>query len=155
MHSYIAVPTTLALVYRAYSHKSLTPLGIAAAAVTATIHAIHPWSAFFALLVAFFLGGTSVTKVLFLLCRMTFDTRSLTIWQVKHNVKARLTFSSSGLSGGEGARTHIQVLANSVVASVLILLHYRKLLAEDKSGNASQDCMPYGHDLLAVGIVRY
>jgi len=41
------------------------------------------------------------------------------------------------------------------VASVLILLHYRKLLAEDKSGDASQGCWPYGQDLLVVGIVRY
>ncbi len=65
MHPYIAVPATVALVYRAYSHKSLTPSGIVVAAVTAVIHAIHPWSAFFALLVVFFLAGTSVTKVPF------------------------------------------------------------------------------------------
>ena len=63
MHPYIAVPATLALVYRAHSRKSLTPPGIIVAAITAGIHAIHPWSCFFALLVVFFLGGTSVTKV--------------------------------------------------------------------------------------------
>ena len=63
MHPYIAIPATLALVYRAYSRNSLTPAGIITAAVTAVIHAIHPWSAFFALLVVFFLGGTAVTKV--------------------------------------------------------------------------------------------
>lgn len=59
----IAVPATVALVYRAWSRKSLTPAGIAVAALTAVAHAIHPWSVFFALLVVFFLGGTAVTKV--------------------------------------------------------------------------------------------
>ncbi|KAL8750675.1 MAG: hypothetical protein Q9184_006339, partial [Pyrenodesmia sp. 2 TL-2023] len=78
-----------------------------AAAGTAIVHAIHPWSVFFALLVVFFLAGTAITKV-------------------KHDVKARLTLAASGSSGGEGKRTHIQVFANSLVASVLILLHYRQ-----------------------------
>ncbi|KAL8737075.1 MAG: hypothetical protein Q9181_002031 [Wetmoreana brouardii] len=134
MHPYIAVPATVALVWRAYSRNSLTPAGLVVAALTAVVHALHPWSAFFALLVVFFLCGTAVTKV-------------------KHDVKARLTLSASGSSGGEGPRTHIQVFANSLVASVLILLHYRQLLARDKSGDASQGCWPYGSDLLVVGIV--
>ena len=62
MHPYIAIPATLALVYRAWSHRSLTPAGIVAAALTAAIHAIHPWSIFFVLLGVFFLSGTAVTK---------------------------------------------------------------------------------------------
>ena len=62
MHPYIAVPATLSLVYRAYSRNSLTPLGIVVAALTAVVHAIHPWSLPFALLVVFFLAGTTVTK---------------------------------------------------------------------------------------------
>lgn len=62
MHPYIAVPATLALVYRAYSRNSLTPLGIVVAALTAVVHAIHPWSLPFTLLVVFFLTGTAVTK---------------------------------------------------------------------------------------------
>ncbi|KAI4205374.1 MAG: hypothetical protein LQ350_000415 [Teloschistes chrysophthalmus] len=73
--------------------------------------------------------------------------------QVKHDVKARLTLSASGSSGGEGRRTHIQVLANSLVASIFILLHYRQLLAREKSGDANQGCWSYGSDLLVVGIV--
>lgn len=133
MHPYIAAPATLGLVYRAYSRKSLTPFGIVVAAVTAIVHAIHPWSIFFALLVVFFLAGTAVTKV-------------------KHDVKARLTLSSSGASGGEGARTHIQVLANSVVASTLILLHYRQLQTRGKQ-NKSTKCWAHGSDLLVIGIV--
>jgi len=134
MHPYVAVPATLMLVWRAWSRKSLTPLGIVTATLTAVVHAIHPWSIFFALLVVFFLGGTTATKV-------------------KHDVKAHLTQSSSGGSGGEGARTHVQVLANSVVASVLILAHYLQLRARESSGSASQQCWPYGGDLLVVGIV--
>lgn len=63
MKSYIAIPATLALVYRAYSHSSLTPLGIIVAVVTAIAHSVHPWSAPFALLIVFFIGGTAVTKV--------------------------------------------------------------------------------------------
>ena len=65
MHPYIAIPATLALVYRAWSRSSLTPAGIVVAAVTAIVHAIHPWSIFFALLVVFFLSGTAVTTVYF------------------------------------------------------------------------------------------
>lgn len=63
MKPIIAVPATLALVYRAWSRRSLTPAGIIAAALTAIVHALHPWSAPFALLVVFYLGGTAATKV--------------------------------------------------------------------------------------------
>ena len=78
----------------------------------------------------------------------------LTLQQVKHDVKARLTVSSSGASGGEGARTHIQVLANSLVASILILLHMRQLYRTDSNNSFEEKCWPYGQDLLVVGIVR-
>ena len=63
MHPYIAIPAVVALVLRAWSNNSLTPLGLVAATLTAVVHTIHPWSIFFALLVVFFLGGTAVTKV--------------------------------------------------------------------------------------------
>jgi uncharacterized membrane protein len=63
MKAIYAVPATLALVYRAYSHKSLTPGGIIVAALTAAAHAVHPWNMPFVLLVVFFLAGTYVTKV--------------------------------------------------------------------------------------------
>ncbi|KAI9848051.1 MAG: hypothetical protein M1837_001153 [Sclerophora amabilis] len=139
MRLLIAAPVTLLLVYRALSRKSLTPLGIVAAVATAIAHAIHPWSVFFALLIIFFVGGTAVTKV-------------------KHNVKAQLTLDSSGNSGGEGARTHIQVLANSVTASVLILLHAWQLRQRSKSSSGiskvgQATCWSYGEDLLVIGIV--
>jgi uncharacterized membrane protein len=63
MKAFIAVPVTLAMVYRAWSHQSLTPAGIVAATLTAIAHAVHPWSLPFALLIVFFLAGTRVTKV--------------------------------------------------------------------------------------------
>ncbi|MCJ1437107.1 hypothetical protein MMC27_006492 [Xylographa pallens] len=134
MIPYIAVPAVALLVYRAYRSESLTPAGIVTATITAVIHALHPWSVFFALLIVFFIGGTRVTKV-------------------KHDVKARLTHSSTGASGGEGPRSHIQVLANSGMGSLLVFLHYRQLLARGQAGDASQACWPYGGDLLVVGIV--
>ena len=63
MQPLIAVPAIAALLYRAWSHRSLTPAGIVVAGLTAVIHAIHPWSIFFVLLGIFFLAGTAVTKV--------------------------------------------------------------------------------------------
>ncbi|KAF2461220.1 integral membrane protein DUF92-domain-containing protein [Lineolata rhizophorae] len=125
----IAIPATLALVYRAWSRKSLTPAGIIVAAATAIAHAAHPWPVYFALLSVFFLAGTAVTKV-------------------KHDVKAHLTHSSSGSPGGEGPRNHVQVLANSAVASVLVLLHTYTLSKRDP-----EPCWGHRSDVLVVGIV--
>ncbi|KIW34218.1 uncharacterized protein PV07_01010 [Cladophialophora immunda] len=104
MRPIIALPVTLLLVVRAYTRRSLTPLGILSAALTATIHALHPSALPFTLLCVFFLLGTTATKV-------------------KHDVKATLTLSSSGASGGEGPRTSVQVVANSGCASLLCLVH--------------------------------
>lgn len=63
MKPFIAIPAIFLLVHRAWSRKSLTPLGLVAAFLTAVAHAVHPWSAPFFLLVVFYLGGTKVTKV--------------------------------------------------------------------------------------------
>lgn len=73
--------------------------------------------------------------------------------QVKHDIKAQLTVSASGSAGGEGARTHIQVLANSIVASVLIALHTWFLWEQKRYDSA---CFGHGGDVgdvLVVGIV--
>ncbi|KAJ4352890.1 hypothetical protein N0V95_003865 [Ascochyta clinopodiicola] len=129
----IAAPLIAALVYRAWSHKSLTPVGIAAAFTTAVIHAIHPWGAFLFLLATFFLAGSAVTKV-------------------KHDRKAKLTQSANGASGGEGSRNHIQVIANSGVASVLILLHLWQLKKEGRYESGDL-CFHKKSDVLVVGIV--
>jgi len=76
--------------------------------------------------------------------------------QVKHDVKARLTLSSTGLPGGEGPRTHVQVLVNSLVASVLILLHTWQIYTAERHTTLQADrtaCWPRGSDILVVGIV--
>lgn len=63
MKPILAIPAISLLVYRAWSRKSLTPLGLITAALTAVAHAVHPWSAPFFLLVVFYIGGTKATKV--------------------------------------------------------------------------------------------
>ena len=130
MKPYIAIPAILAIVYRAWSRNSLTPVGLLTATLTATIHALHPWSTPFALLGVFFLVGTAATKV-------------------KHDVKARLTLNASGSSEGEGPRTHIQVLANSACATALILLDTYRLSRHENEA----ECLARGGDVLIVGIV--
>lgn len=76
--------------------------------------------------------------------------------KLKHDIKAQLTYSSKGRPGGDGPRNWIQVLANSVVASVLVVWHAGVLRSrgEEKGGG----CWRYGAvgragDVLVVGIV--
>ncbi|KAH6844965.1 integral membrane protein DUF92-domain-containing protein [Chaetomium sp. MPI-CAGE-AT-0009] len=141
MKPIIAIPATLMLVYRAYSKKSLTPGGLLAATLTAIAHAVHPWNLPFALLVVFFLAGTRATHV-------------------KENIKANLTLKSRGGSGAEGPRNHVQVLANSLTASLFSLLHAyqlrsreQALLASPGSNDAGSLCFAWGGDLLVIGII--
>ncbi|KAF5975559.1 transmembrane protein [Fusarium coicis] len=136
-----ALPATCALIYRAKSRNSLTPAGIFAATLTAAAHAYHPWNLPFALLCVFFLAGTRVTHI-------------------KEGIKANYTLRSKGTSGGEGPRTHVQVLANSLMASVLSILHANQLRKReaafadpntpDPTGSL---CFSWGGDLLVVGII--
>ncbi|KAK5048905.1 hypothetical protein LTR84_005325 [Exophiala bonariae] len=135
MRAIIAVPATLLLIIRAHRRKSLTPVGILAAAITATIHALHPSPLPFTLLVTFFLLGTTATKV-------------------KHEVKATLTLSSSGSSGGEGPRTSVQVFANSLAASLLVLRHLwvYGLSTQDKICFGGTEATRHA-DLLLMGIM--
>ncbi|KFH45233.1 Transmembrane protein-like protein [Hapsidospora chrysogenum ATCC 11550] len=141
MKPLIAVPATCALIYRAWSKKSLTPAGLVAATLTAIAHAYHPWNLPFVLLCVFFLAGTRVTHI-------------------KQNVKTKLTVSSKGTPGGEGPRNHVQVLANSLVASILAVLHANQLYARRARLADPQQptpegtlCYSWGGDLLIVGII--
>jgi hypothetical protein len=71
--------------------------------------------------------------------------------KIKHDVKSRLTRSAVG-EGGEGPRGYIQVFANSIVASVLILLHTLKVSFSDEKLH----CFPRkveADDILVFGIV--
>ncbi|KAL4885148.1 integral membrane protein DUF92-domain-containing protein [Aspergillus karnatakaensis] len=132
MKPYISVPIIFALVYRAYSRKGLTPFGIVVAALTAIAHAVNPWSLPLFLLLVFYVGATKATKV-------------------KEDIKAQLTLSATGSHGGEGPRSHIQVLANSIVATVLSLLHAWAVAKDNR-----EECFSNGQhpaDLLFVGII--
>ncbi|KAK1836284.1 transmembrane protein 19 [Podospora conica] len=144
MKAAIAVPAIALLVYRAHTKKSLTPAGIFAALLTAIAHAVHPWNLPFVLLVVFFLAGTRATHV-------------------KENVKATLTLHSRGTSGGEGPRNHVQVLANSLTASVFSLLHAYQLHLRQQALTTTPRpgadpaigslCFEWGGDLLVIGII--
>ncbi|RDW74484.1 DUF92 domain-containing protein [Aspergillus mulundensis] len=134
MKPYISIPIIVALVHRAYSRKGLTPFGIVVAALTAIAHSLDPWSLPLFLLLIFYLGATKATRV-------------------KHDIKEQLTLSATGSAGGEGPRSHIQVLANSIVASVLALAH-AWVLRNNKDG--APGCFSSGRhapDLLVVGII--
>ncbi|TKA25189.1 hypothetical protein B0A50_05887 [Salinomyces thailandicus] len=98
------ITATTGLVTYALLRNKLTPGGILAGITVAFIHMLHPWPAFFWLLMLFFLFGTLVTRI-------------------GHKAKSALTQSSTGGAGGEAARTSAQVFANSGTACVLILLH--------------------------------
>ncbi|KAJ5897681.1 hypothetical protein N7504_007969 [Penicillium tannophilum] len=133
MKTIYAIPVVGALVYRAWSKNSLTPVGLVFAGLSAGAHALHPWYTPFALLAVFYFGGTKATKV-------------------KHDIKARLTLSATGTDGGEGPRNHIQVLANSVVATVLSVAHAYVL----SKNPPAESCFSLGNnaaDILMVGIV--
>ncbi|KAJ5295483.1 hypothetical protein N7508_010304 [Penicillium antarcticum] len=133
MKPYIGIPLVFGLVYRAWSRKSLTPLGLVVAGCSASAHALHPWSAPVALLAVFYFGGTKVTNV-------------------KHEIKSRLTLSATGTEGGEGPRNHIQVIANSIVGTVLSIAHAIVLA----NSTDTESCFSLGQnasDILMVGIV--
>lgn len=141
MKPIIAIPAISLLVYRAHSKKSLTPGGILAATLTAIAHAVHPWNLPFVLLVVFFLAGTRATHV-------------------KENIKAKLTLRAGGSSGGEGPRTHVQVFANSLTASIFSLLHAyqlhvrrQNLLKQQPGQGGGSVCYSWGGDLLVIGII--
>lgn len=57
------ITATIGLVSYALLRNRLTPFGIVAGVFVATIHMLHPWPAFFWLLILFFLLGTLVTRV--------------------------------------------------------------------------------------------
>jgi uncharacterized membrane protein len=65
-----------------------------------------------------------------------------------------LTLSATGTEGGEGPRNHIQVLANSIVGTVLSIVHAIVLA----KSTGTESCFSLGQnaaDILIVGIVAY
>jgi len=79
--------------------------------------------------------------------------------KVKENVKATLTVHSRGSSGGDGPRTHVQVFANSLTASLFSLLHAyqlhtrRQALQIADPNSSGSLCFSWGGDLLVIGII--
>lgn len=78
-------------------------------------------------------------------------------------MKKNLTVSATGSEGSEGPRTYIQVLANSIVASFLVLVQviffggsgYGYGHSDDNSGGCFSTSSRTGSDLVMLGIVRY
>ncbi|PHH75229.1 hypothetical protein CDD82_4529 [Ophiocordyceps australis] len=141
MKTAVSIPAVALLVGYAWKKKSLTPLGLVAGALTGLVHAWHPWNLSFVLLLVFFLAGSRATRV-------------------KENVKAHLTTHSRGSSGPEGPRTQVQVLANSLMGSILTILHAIQLRrrAAAYADTDSPDphgtmCFSWGGDLLVIGII--
>lgn len=90
-----------ALVYRAKTRKNLTDPGLVVAAITALIHSLGPSILNISLLAGFFLTSIQFGKV-----------------------KAAYKETLVAISGSKvkEARNHSQVLANSLIASILILI---------------------------------
>lgn len=144
----LTTPITLYLIYRSYTHSSLTLPGILLAALTATIHSLPTSPIPFTLLIVFFLLGTSATKVkkevkanLTLSStghRMFTTSGRVDDWfgggwnKHRHSVSEKVKSKVEGERekekkvpvGGQEPRSAIQVLANSGCASLLCLLHY-------------------------------
>lgn len=120
---YVKLGVLALVAVRATLQKSLTPAGIAAAVGVGLVHAVHPWSIFFVLLVSFFVAGTAVTKV----CVLPGISRPAPCshaHQVKHAHKASLTTSASGnVANAPHPRTATQVLCNSLPATLAIAVH--------------------------------
>ena len=75
---------------------------------------------------------------------------------MKHDIKVSKTLSATGSGGGDSQRNHIQVLANSIVATVLIMWHTWIL----KGSGEGFDGFSFGRvtplaDVVMVGIVAY
>lgn len=115
------ITATAGLVTFAATKNKLTPAGIVAGVLVAFIHMVHPWPSFFWLLIFFFFFGTVVTKVRDELNKS--NIKVLIKSQIGHEAKAHLTASATGGTGGEGARTYVQVFANSGFACILIAIH--------------------------------
>lgn len=90
------------IAYRSYTHRSLTIAGISAALVTGLIHSLPPDSLYLTLIVTFFLTSSKATKY-------------------KEEIKAQKTKVASA-NKDQSQRTYIQVFANSINASILLLI---------------------------------
>lgn len=151
---------TAGLVAYALKRNKLTTGGIISGILVALIHMVHPWPAFFWLLISFFLFGTVVTKVgkqRTVKIAVSLARTHADILQIGHAQKSFLTQSSTGGSGGEGARTSAQVFCNSGFACMLIAMHTYLLnsmpFISSSLPIAAGPHMPKLERLLPIGIV--
>ncbi|KAH3683899.1 hypothetical protein WICPIJ_005099 [Wickerhamomyces pijperi] len=115
--------TLLYIVYRSYSHQSLTNSGLIVAFLTGLIHSLPPSNLPLILIVTFFITSTIATKY-------------------KDEIKSKKTKLITTESSNKATkRTHVQVLCNSAVGSLLILI---SIFIPDNS---------YIYNLLTVGII--
>jgi uncharacterized protein (TIGR00297 family) len=98
----------VALLARAKKNKSLTNAGLVTAVITGVVHSLPSTSLNIALLCAFFYSGTRFTKV------KADIKKGITVHSINGNGSSR--------GGGEGPRNHVQVLSNSLIASLLAIL---------------------------------
>lgn len=95
----------LGVAHRAYTRKTLTPLGVEVALMTGFFHSLPPTNLYLTLLVVFYLTSSKATKY-------------------KEEIKSKKTKTPG--SDHEATeltqRTHVQVLANSAVATTLIIV---------------------------------
>ena len=144
MNPYVSAFFTLLLVHRAYTHRSLTYVGILSAVVTAIIQSTHPTALPFTLLLCFYMLATTATKV-------------------KKAEKDQLTISSGGgHESHDGTRGPIQVIANSGMATLFCLVDLAGragwlggTMGPDvgRTGWFEDGNVWWGQDLVVVGIV--
>ncbi len=77
---------------------------------------------------------------------------------MKHEVKERLTLNSEGGKGGEGARIHTQVFANTISGSLLCIMYATHYYLDPEDEYRYNECWTWGknagtQDILLVGII--
>ncbi|BFZ64588.1 hypothetical protein YB2330_005735 [Saitoella coloradoensis] len=140
MRSTIGPAIVLTLACRAYLKGSLSTSGSIAAAIVGIVTVSHPYSANAWLLTIFYLTGTALTRY-------------------KQSVKettvlADVSHTSLSEKGKKGpARTWVQVLANSITAVTLGLIHH--IYVYDPSLCFGASTASLWNDVLLVGILAH
>jgi uncharacterized protein (TIGR00297 family) len=117
-----------AVAHRAHKRRTLTPLGVEVAFMTGFLHSLPPSNLYFILLITFYMSSSKATKY-------------------KQEVKAKKTkvpITNNAVAASQSQRTHIQVLCNSAIATLLIILslfiHDEEEYALLKAGIIGQYC---------------
>lgn len=144
MQSFLGILALIYMIHRSYSRRSLTPRGIATAAVVGFIHAVHPFR-LLVLLLVFFVCGTKLTS-------WGADIKAELLTDEVHGVVPAAPIESKQdgvqISGTKKkGRTATQVLCNSLPATLLALTHL--YVAREGKVSISHSLS----DLLIIGVV--